>query len=379
MHLIFWQNYNSIHQSSFFRSIAKFKKFRVTLIIQNEISKFRNDMGWYEPSLEGVEVYYLSKNEIEYKKFLKENSNKSCIHFFSGIKVYPRFREVFEEAIKLKCRIGILSEAFDLKGVNGGKWKGVGRLLNNVIKRFQYEKYIEIILAKGDMAVQQYKKFGYPSEKILNWGYVVEPSTVNNYQSIDDDKFTIVFVGAGYYRKGFDILLKSLSLIPSEYNIKVDAYCLKNESDRMPLPMGTDEGRIEMKVFLSNSQLRENLAKYDLLLLTSRFDGWGAVISEGLTEGVPVVSSSACGASCLIKSDKLGAIFTNENASELAQRIIEQYNKGKVDVGLRSEIKEWAKESISGEAFAKYFCKIISRLENPDIETTPLPPWESKF
>ena len=63
--------------------------------------------------------------------------------------------------------------------------------------------------------------------------------------------------------------------------------------------------------------MRETLSEFDLLVLPSRYDGWGVVVNEALMCGVPVVVSSACGAKELIKDGVNGYIFESGNLQSL--------------------------------------------------------------
>src|SRR5437870_11248743 len=58
----------------------------------------------------------------------------------------------------------------------------------------------------------------------------------------------------------------------------------------------------------------------DLLVLPSRYDGWGAVINEALMSGIPAICSDNCGAADLVRSSvQLGAVFRAGSAIDLAR------------------------------------------------------------
>ena len=68
---------------------------------------------------------------------------------------------------------------------------------------------------------------------------------------------------------------------------------------------------------LPMSKIPKIIRKTDCLVLSSRHDGWGAVASEALLEGTPVICSNACGSSVAVKASKVGGIFVSEDLKSL--------------------------------------------------------------
>ena len=67
----------------------------------------------------------------------------------------------------------------------------------------------------------------------------------------------------------------------------------------------------------SNAEAVAEIARHDLFLLPSRFDGWGAVVNEALMCGVPVVCSDNCGAAELLGESWRGEVFRTGSAAGL--------------------------------------------------------------
>jgi len=63
------------------------------------------------------------------------------------------------------------------------------------------------------------------------------------------------------------------------------------------------------------------MAGYDLVVLPSRYDGWGAVVNEALQQGVPVLASDNAGASALVRASGAGAVFGATDAAALAAHL----------------------------------------------------------
>lgn len=65
-------------------------------------------------------------------------------------------------------------------------------------------------------------------------------------------------------------------------------------------------------------RISDIMQQYDVLILPSKHDGWGAVVNEALILGLYVITSNHCGASYLLKDKQQGMIFTLEEAQSLS-------------------------------------------------------------
>lgn len=115
--------------------------------------------------------------------------------------------------------------------------------------------------------------------------------------------------------------------------------------------------------FSPQTELPLWLAKNDVLILPSIYDGWGAVVNEALQMGLYVICSDACGAADLIRKDKrLGIVFNKGDVERLASAMsycmdnIENIRKDH-DYRLR-----WADKHISGKVIAKYMIDCLCKL-----------------
>ena len=63
------------------------------------------------------------------------------------------------------------------------------------------------------------------------------------------------------------------------------------------------------------------IMKNDVLVLPSRFDGFGFVISEAIKYGTYVIVSSQVGAKDLLQKGKKGAVFNVGSKNELKNQL----------------------------------------------------------
>ena len=63
------------------------------------------------------------------------------------------------------------------------------------------------------------------------------------------------------------------------------------------------------------------ISEYDVLVLPSRYDGWGVVVNEALMAGVPVICSDQVGAGAVIEKWQCGATFASEDVPDLVDKL----------------------------------------------------------
>lgn len=373
MKIIFWQNVLSPHQSTYIRALANKKNIEVTLIVEEDISKHRKDMGWNIPNFGNAKILIRPEKEEIYQ-ILKEAKHDS-VHIFSGIRAYPLVRDAFLQSFSTKALVGIISESADLRGLRGIARLGLGK-----IEAFRFQNKIDFILAMGDLGARWFQKCGFSENKIYPFGYFVESFTENKNGSRKNieyrkDKFHLIFIGQLIKRKGVDILLRALGELEEMdwfLDIIGDGKERRNIEDLCETLNLLKH--IKFHGIKKNVETIEFLKIADLLILPSRYDGWGAVVNEALMNGVPVICSNACGAADLIDNSFRGYIFKSGSVSDLCKILEKHISQGKRTSELTSKIKKWSRV-IEGETAANYLLDIIdSVLEKKEKS---IPPWKS--
>jgi glycosyltransferase involved in cell wall biosynthesis len=258
------------------------------------------------------------------------------------------------ESLKSTAYIGVQSEAH--KGIG---FKGLLRLLRSKYDALQFRERINLILGMGNLGVI-FKKSGY-LPRVFPFGYFVETpflKMTTQSRSMAQQIFELIFVI--YFRKGWDILLYALHGLKSrDWRLHI----VGDGNDRGEfVKLCTRLGLIDTVRFygvLPNSETMGLISKSDLLVLPSRWDGWGAVVNEALMLGVPVVCSDRCGAADLLDGHERGEVFSSESISSLRSVLDRRISQGKKDPATSDKIREWSK-CINGESAADYFMAVIN-------------------
>ncbi|HYL06405.1 MAG TPA: glycosyltransferase family 4 protein [Thermoanaerobaculia bacterium] len=134
------------------------------------------------------------------------------------------------------------------------------------------------------------------------------------------DGFRFLFCGATIRRKGFDLLLDAFDRVAAEQPA-VRLRVVGPRGDAAGLADGRGGGRIAVMGPIGQRELAEELRRADCLVLPSRNDSYGMVVTEALACGLPVLVSDMVGAKELVAPGRNGWIVPAGNAGELAERM----------------------------------------------------------
>lgn len=345
MKYIFYQNIISPHQAPFLCELAKINE--VTLCVEREIAEERREQGWSQPHLDNIHLIVTPSDKLLANII---SSNDDAIHVFSGIRAYPMVYRAFKMAAKANRRIFVFGEPY--------RWIGLKGVLRRVMWSYlfwRYESSIEALLTTGNCGVRCFTNAGFPVERIYQWGYFpkIDPP-LSNYS---DKQYRILFIGQLIERKKILPLISTLKRCVNYSHFSIVGRGVLESRVREQI---ADDKRMEYLGVVENSKILETISRYDLLVLPSLFDGWGAVVNEALGCGTRVLCSKNCGAGILLDGKDRGGIIGDNMVASLQEWI----DKGVVSPKQREEIREWADKSISPRVAARYFEELTNNRTN---------------
>lgn len=369
--ITFWQIMPSIHQSAQIRSLID-RGFEVTVVVEGGIDPERAALGWTLPDF-GTAQLVISPSQEQINAIAGMHTRET-IHLIGGLRGYRLGKSAFAACMRAKARMGLLSEGGNPLGLGGA-----ARRFLYLAQRIKYGRDIDFVLTMGQNGVHWYRQSGWPRDKIFPYAYITTREQRSELTHLPDSgKATIelLYVGQLIHRKGVDILLRALQrVIQSNWCLAIAGTGpLQAEYIRMCRELGLAE-RVEFLGVLPNDAVKERIARADLLVLPSRFDGWGAVVNEALMCGVPVICSDQCGASDLLQADWRGEVFPSQSVPVLTKLLEKRINFGRTTRELRTEISTWSR-CIAGECVAEYLCRIFGHVYHG--ESRPIPPWDEQ-
>jgi len=368
---VFWQNLLSIHQSALLRSLAEYPDIEVYLGYEEDLPEHRVEMGWSVPDFGKAQLVNL-QNIDDCQRLMGYNDD-SVVHFFSGFFSFPIVWNAFKQLHQSGTTIGIMSEAFNFLHFAG--WLRLQRARCHTLR---WKDAFDIVLPMGKLGTSFFRSAGFPEAKLFEFAYFVEKTTVvfsDNILQSKPEPFSILYVGQLIPRKGMDILLEALAMC-HEKNWQLTI--VGDGPQRAELYEIATKLQIAHKVIFQgnrpNSEAVKEMYKADLLVLPSRWDGWGAVVNEALMVGTPVICSDKCGASTLLQSDVQGDVFRSGDVDDLANKLRIHLNRGNHLLDSRAHLQQWAR-CIYGQQGAEYLLAIVQATREKSIK--PTAPWQA--
>jgi glycosyltransferase involved in cell wall biosynthesis len=367
MRIVFWQYMHVMHQSATLRALAKLDH-QVYSIAEQVITPQQVSMGYFVPDFDRVKA--ITNPDLETIRTLTRENVSESVHIIGGIRGYKLGYQALNACKKAGARVGWLVEGGDPRGLGG-----IVRRLVYSAQVLQFGKCVDFVLAMGRNGVRWYQACGWPNQRVFPYAYITEtPEVVPGFigpQSIG--KAEILFLGQLVHRKGLDLLLLALArLQDKKWQLTVIGAGTEQEKyKQMTRSLGI-HARVDFIGVLSNKDALEKVKASDLVVVPSRFDGWGAVTNEGLMCGTPVVCSSNCGSSDLIQENWRGSIFKNTSVNELTRALTFWIDHGKKNLLEMKRIAQWS-QRITGESAAAYVDAVIRCVYQG--EDRPIPPW----
>lgn len=367
MRIVFWQNIISPHLSPLIRALAD-RVEQVILVAREDLTADRKAIGWSVPHLGRAQVEIGPDTPTVVALAAAEPSES--IHILGDIRWHSIGKLAIRHAIDVGSRLGLISEAADDSG-----WQGIVRLAKYSTNCCISGRHLDFIFAMGQQGVRWFQRSGYAPTRIFPFAYFTEAQQIAIPYSIASytDEPEMLFLGQCIPRKGIDILLDALANLthlPWRLTIIGDGP-FKASFENHARHIGLND-RVRFLPAMDNAKALSTLCHADMLVLPSRFDGWGAVINEALMCGVPVVCSDRCGAADLLRAPWRGAVFSAGSINSLSTVLAPWLAKGKKALIATQRIRDWAR-CLDGDAAADYLLAVLQHVYQD--APCPPPPW----
>lgn len=133
-----------------------------------------------------------------------------------------------------------------------------------------------------------------------------------------------ISVGRLSYQKGFDRLINAWEIVKKKYpDWRVDVYGdegeLKQQLEEQVLELNLSG---EITIHPPTNKIMEKYQEYDFYVMSSRYEGWGLVLVEAMSCGIPCIAFDCpYGPSDIIEHGKNGLLVKNGDIQGLADAI----------------------------------------------------------
>lgn len=368
MDIWFWQLIISPHMANFAKSLSELGH-SVTFIAEREMSADRAAQGWTVPDVGASKIVLVPNQEKAVS--LAKAAPPEAVHICQGVRANGVIGPVQQVLKDLGRRQFVNMETVDDSG-----WQGF-------IKRAVYKRlfrklspYLSGVLANGKNTRDWLIKRGVPADKVFPFAYFL-PEVVSRpfiRQREGADRYRVLFVGQFIERKRLDLLITAMSRLDSgNVELAVVGSGPLEETWRR-LAEDTLPGRVEWIGSLPMDEVRVQMAAADCLVLPSRHDGWGAVVSEALMSGTPAICSDACGSAVVAEASGYGGVFKSGSVDELVALLNAKIREGRLSERQTKALAGWAR-CLSGPAGAEYLVELLWAIDTSSA--VPEPPWNA--
>ncbi len=340
---------------------------KVTYVASQAMTSDRVQLGWAVPVLPGVDLVPSASRQTVHKMI--DEVPLESLHVCQGIRGNGLVGFAQGQLAERGLRQWVVMETVWDSGMVG------------ILKRLEYRRLfgrgslaLQGVLATGHRTADWVIARGVPSERVFPFAYFLQDEQAVTAGSQEISRlYRFIYVGRLIPLKRLDWLIEALA------NLDDTAFEL------WIVGSGADETRLrnlaEIKLgerirWLGQMPLPEvsaAMAQADCLVLPSIHDGWGAVASEAMMQGTPVVCSDACGVAGAVLASGSGGVFKVDDRAGLRDQLARQLAQGKLTPDRRARLAEWA-TSLGASAGARYLLDILEYSEAGALDR-PVAPW----
>lgn len=362
----FWQLIISPHMADLAVALAR-RGCKVNYVVHKEMSKDRAQQGWQSPSLQGVNLHVASSN-VAVQHLIQAASDES-VHICQGIRANGMVG-LAQRALKTRG----LRQWVIMETVNDAGWRGLLKRVEycRVLRRF--DTSLQGILATGHSTRDWISARGISPKKIYPFAYFLpdgRPATTQIQR--ESGPFRFVFAGRLIPLKRVDWLINSLATLQ---NKSFELWIVGTGSAKTELESLAFKklgNRVRWLGQLTMPEVPVVMAQADCLVLPSEHDGWGAVASESLIVGTPVVCSDACGVAGVVRNSGYGGVFATNNFDEFTSLLAKQIAQGEIHTTQRQKVARWS-TCLNSDSGARYLHEILE-FSLSDEKIRPVEPW----
>lgn len=360
----FWQRIVSPHMAGLASALAG-RGVDVTYAAERPMSADRAAQGWRTPDLGGARLAYVEDAAAASR--LARSAPEDSVHICQGL----RGNGVVATAQAVLAERG-LTQWVVMETVEDAGWSGL-------VRRLEYRRLIVSrrtavsgYLATGHETADWLVARGARADRVFPFAYFLADEIGRApAPSRPPGGFRILFVGQFIERKRLDLLIRAVAALGREdVELQVIGSGPQEEMLRR-LAAEALGSRLRWIGRVPSGDVPGQMAQADLLVLPSRHDGWGAVVSEAIMVGTPAVCSDRCGSAGVVQASGRGGVFPADNLGALTALLRRLVDEEPPSTGQRAALAQWGRRLGAG-AGADYLKAILAFADAGGDRPAPL-------
>lgn len=365
----FWQRIVSPHMAGLASALADIGH-DVTYVAEQPMSEDRAALGWETPSLGGARLEYAPDREAMVR--LANAATDHCVHICQGL----RGNGLVGNAQRALARRGA-DQWVVMETVENSGWRGLLRRIEYQRLIFSRRDTVTGYLATGHETRDWLIHQGAPAEGVFPFAYFLSDLSDRLPQEVQaDGPFRILFVGQFIERKRLDLLIDAIA---ASQRPEVELTVIGSGPLEEPLrerALTALGPRVKWLGRQKSTDVPRHMASADCLVLPSRHDGWGAVVSEALMAGTSAICSDKCGSADAVRHSRQGGVFPAGDLDALTTLLGHVIDQGRQTVEGRAHLAAWA-SALGASAGADYLSRILDYSRNG--ADRPAAPWTTRI
>jgi glycosyltransferase involved in cell wall biosynthesis len=261
-----------------------------------------------------------------------------------------------------------------METVEDAGWRGLLKRLEYLRLFLRWRSRLQGVLATGSHTPAWVVRRGMPADRVFPFAYFLPDAIRPESDRLVEPAgpFRFVFVGRLIELKRLDLLISALATLKRDDVELVVAGSGPLERELQSFAEKTWPVHVHWLGRLPLGDVPQVMARADCLVLPSRHDGWGAVVSEALMTGTPAICSDACGATGVVRASGVGGVFRSGNLASLVQTLEAALAAGKPQEQDRRALANWAR-CLGASAGAGYLRAILQHPQGASLR--PASPW----
>ena len=357
----------------------------VASVLNNHLLPFCNELNLEHDFIFIATRNYSVVNQVTHSKkpmqkdfvlnYFEEEQRQKCIE-----KVLDADIAIFggssSELLKIRKQTDKLSFVYTERFFKRGKWR---RFIPSTAKTLR-EQFIKdnknlYVLCAGSFVAEDLKVIGFDTTRCFKFGYFpfVEQSDIQDLLAKKDNNIPqLLFVGRLLKWKRCQDVIKccqmlKLANIPVELNIVGDGP-EREKMEKLRIRYGLDN--VHLCGAKSSSEVFDIMSRSNAMFISSnRFEGWGAIVNEALSNACPVIASDACGSTAyLIKEGVNGYVYKSGNVRDMFEKtkIFLQNESANIYVQAYNTVNNEWNATVAARRFIE-ICKDLVENNSPTV------------